>query len=166
VLLVLAGLFVPSIPLAVREQGAGGLRATITLWVVMGIPAVLDHDDRAHGHPLPHGAAMAVSPVTPTTSAADGPDVAGVLCGLAALGYQGIAAAVGVVREHTGLTAAELAIQVGLPPVALALWERGSFIPRTHHLLRLATVLAAYQRAAQPSITARPDAPHATPPVT
>jgi hypothetical protein len=55
--------------------------------------------------------------------------VAGVLCGLAALGYHGIAAAVGVVREQTGLNAAELALQVGLPPVAIALWEHGSLIP-------------------------------------
>lgn len=85
---------------------------------------------------------MAVGPVTPTTSGGDGSDVAGVLCGLAALGYDGIAAAVGVVREQTGLTEAELAIQVGLPPVALVLWEQGSFIPRTDHLLRLGAVFA------------------------
>jgi len=85
--------------------------------------------------------------------------VARVLCGLAALGYDGIATAVGVVREHTGLTQAELAIQVGLPPIAIALWGHGSFIPRTHHLLRLATVLADHQRAGQPAVTARPDHP-------
>jgi len=74
-------------------------------------------------------------------------EVAAVLCGLAALGYEGIATAVGVVRQHTGLGTAELAIQVGLPAVALRLWEQGRFIPRTHHLLRLATVLATHPNA-------------------
>jgi transcriptional regulator with XRE-family HTH domain len=73
--------------------------------------------------------------------------VAGVLCDLAALGYEGIAAAVSVVREHTGLSMPELAIQVGLPPAALRLWEQGRFIPRTHHLLRLASVLATHPNA-------------------
>jgi len=87
--------------------------------------------------------------------------VAGVLCGLAALGYDGIAAAVPVVCEQTGLNTAELAIQVGLPPQALLLWQQGSFIPRTHHLLRLATVLATHQPQAtaltrQPSHIAEP----------
>lgn len=67
--------------------------------------------------------------VTPTGSSGDAPDVAAVLCGLAALGYEGIASAVRVVREQTGLEDAELAIQVGLPPAALVLWEQGSFFP-------------------------------------
>jgi hypothetical protein len=53
VLVVLAGLFVGPIRLALRERGAGGVWATLTLWVTMGIPAVLDHYDRAHDRPLP-----------------------------------------------------------------------------------------------------------------
>lgn len=50
VLLILLGLFVWTIRLALRERGAGGVWATITLWVAMGIPAALDRYDRAHGH--------------------------------------------------------------------------------------------------------------------
>jgi hypothetical protein len=92
--------------------------------------------------------------------------VAGVLCGLAALGYHGIAAAVGVVREQTGLNAAELALQVGLPPVAIALWEHGSLIPAP-------TTCCGWQRCSPPT-SAQPtrhhgptDRPrHATPPLT
>lgn len=83
--------------------------------------------------------------VDPTAGGSHAPEVVRVLCGLAALGYDGIAAAVPVVCAQTGLNTAELVIQVGLPPGALALWEQGSFIPRTHHLLRLATILATHQ---------------------
>jgi hypothetical protein len=36
-------------------------------------------------------------------------------------------------------------MRVGLPPDALVLWARGSFIPRTDHLLRLGKVLADHQ---------------------
>jgi hypothetical protein len=50
VLVVLAGLFVCTIRMALRERGAGRVWATITLWVAMGVPAALDRYDRAHGH--------------------------------------------------------------------------------------------------------------------
>jgi hypothetical protein len=96
--------------------------------------------------------------------------VAEVLWGLAALGYEGIATAVSVVRAHTGLGTPELAVQVGLPPMALELWERGSFIPRTHHLLRLATVLATHppggtaHHPAQPESRPQPTATRSTRP--
>ncbi|HZC99235.1 MAG TPA: helix-turn-helix domain-containing protein [Actinomycetes bacterium] len=79
-----------------------------------------------------------------STPAPHASDPVELLCGLAELGYDGIAAAVGVVRAHTGLGTPELAAQIGLPPIALVAWERGSFIPRTHHLLRLATILATH----------------------
>ena len=84
---------------------------------------------------------MAVAPTADTNQPIE---VATVLHGLAALGYEGIATAVSVVQVHAGLSTPELAVQVGLPPMALELWERASFIPRTHHLLRLATILATH----------------------
>jgi hypothetical protein len=83
------------------------------------------------------------------------PDAAGVLRGLAALGYDGIAQAVRHAREQTGLEPHELAVRLGLPIDAVALWEQGSFIPRTQHLLCLGQVLADHQ----PSHPATP-APH------
>jgi hypothetical protein len=55
-----------------------------------------------------------------------------------------------------------LALQVGLPPVALALWEHGSLTPHPH-LLRLATLLAADDRGRPPAITARPTGPARNP---
>jgi hypothetical protein len=96
---LLLGLFAWTIRLALRGWGAGGVWATITPWVVMGIPAVPDHDDRAHGHPLPHGATNA-GRHRDCHDLWRGSDVVGVLCGLAALGYHAIATAVGVVREQ------------------------------------------------------------------
>jgi hypothetical protein len=65
-----------------------------------------------------------------------------VLRGLAALGYDGIAQAIGHAQQHTGLAPHELAMRLGLPPDALVLWAQGSYIPRTHYLLRLGQVLA------------------------
>jgi hypothetical protein len=97
---LLLGLFAWTIRRALRGWGAGGVWATLTLWVVMGIPAVLDHDDRAHGHPFPHGATNAGRHRDRHDLWRGGVGVAGVLCGLAALGYHGIATAVGVVREQ------------------------------------------------------------------
>ncbi len=87
------------------------------------------------------------------------PDAAGVLRGLAALGYDGLAQAICDAQQHTGLTPHELAMRLGLPPEALVLWVQGSFIPRTDHLLRLGKVLADHQphQPGPPSI-ARPPA--------
>ena len=67
------------------------------------------------------------------------------LRGLAELGYDGIAQAIGHAQQDTGLTPHELAMRLGLPPDALVLWAQGSFIPRTDHLLRLGRVLADHQ---------------------
>jgi hypothetical protein len=53
--------------------------------------------------------------------------MAGVLCGLAMLGYDGIAAAVRVVREQTALGPHEVAIQPGLSTFAIALWGQRRF---------------------------------------
>jgi len=107
---------------------------------------------------------VAVAPTTTDTShPTEVAEAVAVLCDLAALGYEGIAAAVSVVREHTGLGTAELAIQVGLPSVALLAWEQGSFIPRTHHLLRLATILATHPTPpppARPTDSPRPSPAH------
>lgn len=75
-------------------------------------------------------------------------DAVGVLCGLAALGYDGIAQAIRVAQLHTGLGPHELGMRLGLPADAVVLWEQGSFIPRTHHLLCLGKVLADHQHAA------------------
>jgi hypothetical protein len=47
---VLLGLFAMTIRAALREEGASAVWATIGLWVVMGIPAILSRGDRAHGH--------------------------------------------------------------------------------------------------------------------
>ena len=94
--------------------------------------------------------------VTPSTPNGHTPDAAVVVCGLAALGYDGIAQAIRQVREQTGLGPHELGMRLGLPTDALVLWEQGSFIPRTHHLLRLGQVLVDHQHAAAPT--------HATPP--
>ncbi len=80
-----------------------------------------------------------------STPDAHPPDPAGVLRGLAALGYHGIAQAIGHAQQHTGLARHELAMRLGLPPDALVLWAQGSFIPRTDHLLRLGQVLADHQ---------------------
>jgi hypothetical protein len=93
--------------------------------------------------------------LAPSTPNSHTPDAAGVLRGLAALGYDGIAQAIRQVREQTGLQPHELSWRLGLPSDAVALWEQGSFIPRTHHLLRLGQVLADHQ----PSHPATP-APH------
>ncbi len=92
--------------------------------------------------------------VAPSTPHGHAPDPAGVLCGLAALGYDGIAQAIRHAQQHTGLGPHELAMRLGLPPDALVLWAQGSFIPRTHHLLRLGQVLADHQP--QPSSSPRP----------
>ncbi len=35
-------------------------------------------------------------------------------------------------------------MRLGLPPDAIRLWEQGSYIPRTHYLLRLGQVLAEH----------------------
>jgi hypothetical protein len=99
----------------------------------------------ALGHRPPRPVLWQAQVAVATSAPNSHPEVVGVLCGLATLGYGGIAAALGVVRDLTGLDSQELAMQLGLPCVALPLWEQGSFIPRTHHLLRLATVLATHQ---------------------
>ena len=57
------------------------------------------------------------------------PDTAWVLCGLAALGYDGIANAIRQALQQTGLAPHELAMRLGLPRDAVGLWARGSFIP-------------------------------------
>jgi len=73
------------------------------------------------------------------------PDTARVLSGLAALGYDGIAKAIRQALQQTGLAPHELAMRLGLPPDAVGLSARGSFIPRTNHLLRLGALLADHQ---------------------
>ena len=80
--------------------------------------------------------------LAPSTPNGHTPDAAGVLRGLAALGYDGIADAIRQALQQTGLAPHELAMRLGLPPDALVLWAQGSFIPRTDHLLRLGAVLA------------------------
>ena len=83
-------------------------------------------------------------------------DAVGVLRGLAELGYDGIAQAIGHAQQHTGLVSHELAMRLGLPPDALQLWAQGSFIPRTHHLLCLGKVLADRQPDQQPASVDQP----------
>ncbi len=82
--------------------------------------------------------------VAPSPPASHPADAVGVLRGLAALGYDGIAQAIGHAQQHTGLAPHELAMRLGLPPDAIRLWEQGSYIPRTHYLLRLGQVLAEH----------------------
>jgi hypothetical protein len=97
--------------------------------------------------------------LAPTVPNGHAPDAIGVLCGLAALGYDGIAQAVRHAREQTGLEPHELAVRLGLATDAVALWEQGSFIPRTHHLLCLGQALADHQPS-HPVIPApHPDQP-------
>jgi hypothetical protein len=90
-------------------------------------------------------------------------DPARVLRGLHALGYDGLAQAIGHAQQHTGLAPHELAMRLGLPPGALVLWAQGSFIPRPHHLLCLGKVLADHQPDRQPTSVDRPPAPSPTP---
>ena len=73
------------------------------------------------------------------------PDTAWVLSGLAALGYQGIANAIGHALQQTRLAPHDLAMRLGLPPGALVRWAHGSRVPRTDHLLRLGALLAGHQ---------------------
>jgi hypothetical protein len=87
-----------------------------------------------------------------------------VLRGLAALGYDGIAQAIGHAQHDTGLAPHELAMRLGLPPDALVLWAQGSFIPRTYHLLRLGKVLADHQPDQQPAGADQTIAPPPEPP--
>ncbi len=46
---VLLGLLVWTIRAALYEQGASGVWLPIAFWLVVSIPAALDHCDRAHG---------------------------------------------------------------------------------------------------------------------
>jgi len=82
---------------------------------------------------------------TPSTTNGQTPDATAVLCDLAALGFDGIAQAIRHARQQTGLEPRELGMRLGLPPEAIVLWEQGSFIPRTNHLLCLGQVLAEHQ---------------------
>jgi hypothetical protein len=50
---MLLGLLAGTIRAARHEQGAASVWATMACWAVMGGPAVMDLDDRAHGHPPP-----------------------------------------------------------------------------------------------------------------
>jgi hypothetical protein len=86
-------------------------------------------------------------------------DPIGVLCGLAVLGYPGIATAVGLAAARTGLTPGELAMRLGLPTEAVVLWANGSFIPRTHHLLRLGELLTQLPQRAPADHHRQPEHP-------
>jgi hypothetical protein len=57
------------------------------------------------------------------------PDAAELLRGLHALGYHGLAQAIGHAQQATGLPPQELARRLALPVDALELWAKGSFIP-------------------------------------
>jgi hypothetical protein len=50
---MLLRLFVLTIRVALREEGAAGIWATIACWAGMGVQAALDRCDRTHGSLLP-----------------------------------------------------------------------------------------------------------------
>jgi ribosome-binding protein aMBF1 (putative translation factor) len=101
--------------------------------------------------------ALVAEQETPAPLASPSDGVA-ILRSLAALGHEGVAAAVSEIRQRTGLSHAQLAMRIAVDPSAIAVWEAGHVAPRLHHLFRLVEVLDECERASG-RMAASPDRP-------